>query len=98
MQFAYRPKRGVVDATVTLLHLLIRHLEGKRTVWRIVFVEFSSAFNTIQPRVLIGRILEQLKLSYNLLGWILDFLTNRTQRVNINNTFSGQCYILGKKK
>ncbi len=29
MQFAYRPKRGVEDATVTLLHLLIRHLEGK---------------------------------------------------------------------
>ncbi len=28
MQFAYRPKRGVVDVTVTLLHLLIRHLEG----------------------------------------------------------------------
>ncbi len=29
MQFAYRPKRGVEDATITLLHLLIRHLEGK---------------------------------------------------------------------
>ncbi len=81
MQFAYRPKRGVEDATVTLLHLLIRHLEGKVSHSRVLFVDFSSAFNTIQPHVLIGRLLEQFKLSYNLLGWILDFLTNRTQRV-----------------
>ncbi len=90
MQFAYRPKRGVEDATVTLLHLLIRHLEGKGSLARVLFVDFSSAFNTIQPHVLIGRLLEEFKLSYNVLGWILDFLTNRTQRVRINNTFSGQ--------
>lgn len=68
MQFAYRPKRGVEDATVTLLHLLIRHLEGKGSHARVLFVDFSSAFNTIQPHVLIGRLLEQFKLSYNLLG------------------------------
>ncbi len=90
MQFAYRPKRGVEDATITLLHLLIRHLEGKGSHARVLFVDFSSAFNTIQPHVLIGRLLEEFKLSYNVLGWILDFLTNRTQRVRINNTFSGQ--------
>lgn len=89
MQFAYRPKRGVEDATVTLLHLLIRNLEGKGSHTRVSLVDFSSAFNTIQPHVLIGRLLEQFKL-YNLLGWILDFLTNRMQKVRINNTFSGQ--------
>ncbi len=68
MLFAYRPKRGVDDATVTLLHLLIRHLEGKGSHARDLFVDFSSAFNTIQPHVLIGRFIEQFKLSYNVLG------------------------------
>ncbi len=73
MQFAYRPERGVEDATVTLLHLLIRHLEGKGSHARVLFVDFSSAFNTIQPHVLIGRLLEEFKLSYNVLGWISRF-------------------------
>ncbi len=31
MQFAYRPHRGVKDATVTLLNLLFRHLDGNDT-------------------------------------------------------------------
>ncbi len=87
MQFAYRPKRGVEDATVTLLHLLIRHLEGKGSHARVLFVDFSSAFNTIQPHVLIGRLLEELKLC---IGMDLRLLTNRMQRLRINNTFSGQ--------
>ncbi len=42
-----------------------------------LFVDFSSAFNTIQPHVLIGRLLEQFKLSYNLLGWMFLWLSGR---------------------
>lgn len=90
MQFAYRSKRGVEDATVTLIHLLMKHLEGKGTHARVLFVDFSSAFNTIQPHVLVNRLAEQFKLSNNLGGWILDFLTNRTQRVRIKNSLSVQ--------
>ena len=43
-QFAYRPHRGVEDATVTMINMLCKHLGGK-----VLFVDFSSAFNTIQP-------------------------------------------------
>lgn len=39
----------VEDATVTLIHLLVKHLEGKGSHFRLLFVDFSSAFNTIQP-------------------------------------------------
>ncbi len=92
MQFAYRPHRGVEDATVTLLNLLAKHLEGNGSHARLLFVDFSSAlsFNTIQPHVLINRLLEQFTLSNNIVGWILDFLTNRTQRVRVNGTLSDQ--------
>lgn len=89
MQFAYRSKKGVEDVTITLIHLLLKHLEWKRYHSRVLFVDFSSAFNTIQPHVISG-LLEQFKLSNNLVGWTLDFLTNRTQRVKINNTLSAQ--------
>ena len=71
MQFAYRPHRGVEDATVTLFNLLFKHLEGNGSHARLLFVDFSSAFNTIQPRILIGRLLELFEISNNLMGWIL---------------------------
>ena len=88
LQFAYRPKRGVEDATVTLLNLLFKHLEGSGCHARLLFIDFSSAFNTIQPHILTQRLVEHFDLSNNLMGWILDFLTNRTQRVRVNGFLS----------
>lgn len=70
------------------LYLLFKHLEGNGCHARLLFVDFSSAFNTIQPHILISRLLEQFNLSNNLVGWILDFLTNRTQRVRVNGILS----------
>ena len=83
LQFAYRPGRGVEDATVTLLHFLYRHLEGAKAQARLLFIDFSSAFNTIQPPFS-----REVKLDFNLVGWILDFLTNRSQCVRVNGSFS----------
>ncbi len=45
LQFAYQATRGVEDAILTLLHT---HLEKPKTHANILFVDFSSAFNTIQ--------------------------------------------------
>lgn len=64
MQFSYRSKRGVEDATVSLIHSLVKHLEGKGSHAR--FVDFPSAFKTIQSHVLVNRLLEQFKLSNKL--------------------------------
>ncbi len=83
LQFAYRLNRGVQDATVTVLNLILKHLEGNRNHARLLFVDFSSAFNTIQPHLLV-----EFKLEANLVGWILDFLTNRSQRVRVNGHLS----------
>lgn len=85
MQFAYMPHRVVEDATVTLLNLLFRHLDGKGTHARLLF-----SLYTIKHHILTRRLLEQCELSNNLVGWILDFLTNRTQRVRVNGTLSDQ--------
>ena len=76
------------DAVVTLLHLLFMHLEGQKTHARLLFIDFSSAFNTIQPFLLADRLLHQFKLDPNLISWITDFLTNRSQCVRVNRVFS----------
>ncbi len=88
LQFAYRLNRGVQDATVTVLNLILNHLEGNRNHARLLFVDFSSAFNTIQPHLLVEKLVHQFKLEANLVGWILDFLTNRSQRVRVNGHLS----------
>ena len=47
-----------------------------------LFLDFSSAFNTIIPQHLMGK-LEQLGFITALCYWLLDFLTNRPQSVRV---------------
>ncbi|XP_033125001.1 uncharacterized protein LOC117123254 [Anneissia japonica] len=55
-QFAYRPKRGVEDAITTLLHKILVHLESANAYARVLFLDFSSAFNTIKPHILMEKV------------------------------------------
>ncbi|KAL7861169.1 hypothetical protein AOLI_G00175180, partial [Acnodon oligacanthus] len=52
-----------------------------------LFTDFSSAFNTIIPQQLIGK-LSLLGLNTSLCNWVLDFLTERPQLVRIGNNTS----------
>ena len=45
LQFAYRPKRSVEDAVLTLLNGVYEHLEKAATYVRIVFVDFSRSWH-----------------------------------------------------
>ncbi len=88
LQFAYRTQRGVEDATATLLNLVIKHSEGSKTHAKLLFADFSSAFNSLQPYILVEKLITDFGLDFNLVGWILDFLTDRTQRVRVNGRLS----------
>lgn len=83
LKFAYRPCRSVYNAGVTLLNFLYCQLDGAKVHARLLFIDFSSAFNTIQPHLLADKLLNQF-------GWILDFLTNSFQCVRVNGCFSNQ--------
>ncbi|KAK1803181.1 hypothetical protein P4O66_021705, partial [Electrophorus voltai] len=78
LQFAYCSNRSTDDAISTTLHLALTHLDKKGTYIRMLFIDFSSAFNTIVPQHLIGK-LSLLGLNTSLCNWILDFLTGRPQ-------------------
>lgn len=43
-KIAYRPHRGVEDATVTLMNTLFTHLEGKGTHAQLLFIDFLNFF------------------------------------------------------
>lgn len=75
-QYAYRRNRSVSDAVST------QGLSRDSYV-RLLFLDFSSAFNTIIPQTLINKLL-LLGLRPYLCNWVLDFLTNRPQSVKIH--------------
>jgi len=57
LQFAYRAN-GSVDASLTLLNKVQNHLDNSNCYVRILFMDCSSAFNTLQTYLLLKRLYE----------------------------------------
>ncbi len=66
------------------LHYILQHLDRPGTYVRILFVDFSSAFNTIIPNLLLSK-LTQLSIPTSVCQWINSFLTDRHQLVKLGN-------------
>ncbi|KAK3533028.1 hypothetical protein QTP70_006217 [Hemibagrus guttatus] len=83
LQFAYRPNCSTEDAIAHLRHTALRHLDSRKGNYvKMLFVVYSSAFNTIIPSTLTTN-LEILGLSPSLCRWISNFLTDRPQAVRV---------------
>lgn len=54
------------------------------TYMRMLFINYSSAFNTIIPSELVSKVID-LGLQTSTCSWICDFLTGRSQVVRIRN-------------
>ncbi|KAK1788819.1 hypothetical protein P4O66_002629 [Electrophorus voltai] len=88
LQFAYRHNRSTDDAIAHLLHTTLTHLDKRRGNYvKMLFVDYSSAFNTIIPSLLTTK-LEDLGLHTSLCDWISNFLTDRPQSVRVGNCVS----------
>ncbi|KAK3537444.1 hypothetical protein QTP70_010420 [Hemibagrus guttatus] len=83
-QFAYRSNRSTGDAVATALHAALSHLEQQGSYVRLLFVDFSSAFNTILPYKLMDK-LGDLRLPHSTCMWIYSFMTGRSQRVRVGH-------------
>ena len=77
------------DATLTLFDLISSHLDSAVATVRVLFMDFSSAFNTIQPHVFIKRLLD-LEVNTDLVLWIRQFLCDQPQRVRLSSCLCGQ--------
>ena len=86
-QFAYHAERGVEDALLTLTNNIHEHLEQAKSLVKIVFIDFSSAFNTIQPHLMAQKSVH-LRINPRIVSWIYDFLTNRCQQVKFKSCVS----------
>ncbi|KAK0143583.1 putative RNA-directed DNA polymerase from transposon X-element [Merluccius polli] len=87
LQFAYQEKVGMEDAITYLLHRTHSHLDKGKGAVRIMFFDFSSALNTIQPIRLRDKLL-QMRVDAHLVSWITDYLTGRPQFVRLKDCLS----------
>ena len=88
LQFAYQPNKGVDDAKLFIMDTVYKHLEIPRSHARLLFADFSSAFNKMQPHILIERLSSYFNLPDQLLLLILNFLIKRVLQVFVNGKMS----------
>ena len=90
-QFGFRPKRSTYMAINQLYSNIAEKLDTKQhTVG--IFLDLSKAFDTINHSILLNKL-----YSYGIRGlandWIRNYLSERSQRVNFNNTLSSPAEI-----
>jgi hypothetical protein len=85
LQFAYTRNRNTEDAILTVVHAALKHLEKPKAFARILFLDFSSAFNTIQPHLLMRKLMD-MDVNPMIIRWLCSFLTDRPQRVVVRSS------------
>ena len=87
LQFAFLPNRSTDEAISIAFHTALSHLDKRNTYVRMLFIDYSSAFNTMVPSKLITK-LRTLGSNNSLSNWILNFLTGRPQVLRVGNNTS----------
>lgn len=65
------------DAINSVMPLVLKHLEDSGAYLQMLLIDFSSAFNTLQPHLLIQK-LKQLNVSLSIIRCYHSFLTNHS--------------------
>lgn len=79
-----RKIRSTSDALSSVIHTALTHLESGDSYISLLFLDFSSAFNTIIPQTLANKLLLQGLTRFS--NWILDFLTHRIRIHGISSS------------
>ena len=82
-QFGAVPKPSTTHALIRMLHSWLESTEGNGATTRVMLFDFSKAFDLIDHHVLTQR-LSSYDFPESIMCWILDFLTNRRQRVKLS--------------
>ena len=85
-QFGYRKHRSIKLATVLLCDSIRKSFEDGHLVG-CLFLDLSKAFDTMGHSTILEKLLLH-GVSGSELLWITDYLFNRTQTLEMNNTFS----------
>ena len=92
LQFAYKPNRSTLDAVSTLVHYISKSLNSSVKSVRCVFLDYSSAFDSVSRSSLLFK-LESFGTPRQLLSWLSDYFTERTQCTKLGKNTSSPLLI-----
>ena len=72
---------------VSLLDLILSHLDKRNTYVALAFIDFKKAFDLVDYTVLLNKVIET-GLNHNLTAWLADFLTDRRHAVRYQGAVS----------
>jgi len=92
-QFAYQHSLSVEDALLTVTNTIGKHLDqNPKNMARILYVDFSSAFNAMNTAMLLTKLCNMGMPDY-LTNWFRSFLTQRPQCVKMGDCMSNVTFL-----
>ncbi len=88
-QSAYRMFHSTETALLRVRNDLLMEMD-KRNVSMLVLLDLSAAFDTIDHKILLKRLSERCGIKDTALSWFASYISNRTQAVQINNSYSAK--------
>ena len=67
----------------TMLHNWSKETDGNGTTVRAILFDFKKVFDLIDHRILVEKLC-RLNLPTRIINWIIDFLSNRSQRIKLS--------------
>lgn len=86
-QFGAIPNSSTIQALISMIHEWAQATDGTSAAVRIVLLDYTKAFYSIDHRILFQKI-RRLDIPYEIQCWVRYFLTDRYQRIKISN----DCY------
>ena len=87
-QFGFRSHRSTVTALTNFTDEVLLNME-KGKLCGAAFIDLAKAFDTIDHRILLSKMLK-LGISSNALNWFESYLNNRKQRVSVGHELSDE--------
>ena len=85
-QFGFCKGRSCVTQLLVTIHSWMKSMDNKKAV-DAIYLDFSKAFDTVPHKRLLHK-LNSYGIQGNILNWITDFLSDRTQYVTVNGSSS----------
>ena len=86
-QFGFIPGSSTTFALISMFHHWLRATDGTGATVRTALLDFRKAFDLVDHNILVGK-LHTLGVKPTTINWIIDFLRDRKQRVELNGVYS----------
>lgn len=81
-QYGTVPKSSTTQALIHMLNHSTKGCNGNRATVRVTLYDYMKAFDLIDHRILVNKLCK-LDMPIEISNWILDFLSDRSQRIKL---------------